>query len=287
MRWFTENNKCDFHKLFFANGQRAPILKVSRTGTSPPFPSHFTAPKQMTADSGIPPQKANGRRKGPWSQAEIERLKRSYGVRSDAQIGRELNRSVESVRRMASRVFAGEIKTGPWIASEVRDLKNYLGAAGVDVIAQILRRSPLEIKRKVDELQSMAVSGPWTPDDIQDLKRMFGTRENTDLVMVLGRPESDIVEKAHELCLSKDKGFRRRSGVKVRTRMPRWSADDIEFLRSSYPAKSNLDLAKELGRSVKSVVSKAHDLGLKKDADRLRNMGRENVNLRYNRESAL
>ena len=32
---------------------------------------------------------------------------------------------------------------------------------------------------------------------------------------------------------------------------------------------------------MKSVVSKAHNLGLKKDRERLREMGRENVRLRY------
>ena len=40
-------------------------------------------------------------------------------------------------------------------------------------------------------------------------------------------------------------------------------------------------MAQLLGRSVKSVVSKAHDLGLKKSEKRLETMGRENVELRY------
>jgi len=239
----------------------------------------------MHSGPNQPPKKANGRRKGPWSQAEIETLKRSHGLRSVAQIVRELNRSVESVRRMARLVFAGEEKVGPWSAREVKSLKNYLGAANIEVISQILLRSQLEIKRKVEELQGMAKSRPWTADDVQELKRMFGTRENRDLVMILGRPESDIDEKARELCLAKDKGFRRRTGTTTgRTRMPRWSAEHIELLKAEYQTKSNLVLAKKLGRSVKSVVSKAHDLGLKKDAERLRNMGRENVNLRYNRD---
>ena len=48
--------------------------------------------------------------------------------------------------------------------------------------------------------------------------------------------------------------------------------------------QSNLELARTLGRSVKSVVSKAHNLGLKKDRERLRQMGRENVRLRYDGE---
>jgi hypothetical protein len=48
-----------------------------------------------------------------------------------------------------------------------------------------------------------------------------------------------------------------------------------------YPKTANLDLAQKLNRSVKSVVSKAHNLGLKKEIERLREMGRENVGMRY------
>jgi hypothetical protein len=63
--------------------------------------------------------------------------------------------------------------------------------------------------------------------------------------------------------------------------MPRWRNDELELLRRDYPVQSNLELARRLGRSVKSVVSKAHHLGLKKSSERLRSMGRENVSLRY------
>jgi DNA-binding NarL/FixJ family response regulator len=64
--------------------------------------------------------------------------------------------------------------------------------------------------------------------------------------------------------------------------MPRWNASELEVLRALYPTRSNLEIALELQRSVKSVVSKAHHLGLKKEIERLREMGRENVRLRYN-----
>ena len=63
--------------------------------------------------------------------------------------------------------------------------------------------------------------------------------------------------------------------------MPRWKKDELQLLRERYPAHSNLSIAQDLNRSVKSVVSKAHNLGLKKDPARLREMGRENVSLRY------
>lgn len=81
--------------------------------------------------------------------------------------------------------------------------------------------------------------------------------------------------------LSKDKAFVRRRHGEPSTRMPRWRAEELDVLREDYPNQSNVDLARRLGRSVKSVVSKAHHLGLSKSSDRLREMGRENVSARY------
>ncbi|KPJ74796.1 MAG: hypothetical protein AMS19_14885, partial [Gemmatimonas sp. SG8_23] len=60
-------------------------------------------------------------------------------------------------------------------------------------------------------------------------------------------------------------------------RMPRWSREDEARLRELYPVRPNLEIAQELQRSVKSVISKAHALGLRKSQDRLQEMGRENV----------
>ncbi len=238
----------------------------------------------MNPDS-LPPA-ISGRRKGPWSQAEIERLKRLFGLKTDAQIARELNRSVESVRRMAKRVFSGETKTGPWSAKEVATLKQYLGVATLDTMFLILGRTPAEIRRKVEELQSQAISGPWTSADLQTLKRLYGTRANADLILILGRPESDIQEKAGALCLAKDKGYARRNSKHSTTRMPRWSVAEVDQLREMYPLLPNLEIARQIGRSVKSIVSKAHDLGLKKTSSRLQEMGRQNVGLRYRSHEA-
>jgi len=65
------------------------------------------------------------------------------------------------------------------------------------------------------------------------------------------------------------------------TRMPRWAAPEIEQLKHWYPITANLDIALKLNRSVKSVVSKAHHLGLEKSPERLSKMGCENVARRY------
>ena len=53
------------------------------------------------------------------------------------------------------------------------------------------------------------------------------------------------------------------------------------MLRRLYPEEPNLSIAQRLNRSVKSIVSKAHHLGLRKELERLQEMGRQNVSLRY------
>ncbi len=55
----------------------------------------------------------------------------------------------------------------------------------------------------------------------------------------------------------------------------------MEILKDSYASQSNFEIARRLGRSVKSVNSKAHHLGLEKASERLREMGRQNVSVRY------
>ena len=82
--------------------------------------------------------------------------------------------------------------------------------------------------------------------------------------------------------MNKDKAFLRKLNEgRASVKMPRWSDRELALLADKYPDQPNLEIARLLGRSVKSVVSKAHNLNLKKSPRRLRNMGRENVSLRY------
>ncbi len=230
-------------------------------------------------DAPRPPRQPGGR-KGPWSHPEIERLRRLYGLRTEAQIARSLRRSPQSVKRMVHKVFSGEPRNGPWTAKEVGELKKYLGAASMEVIARILRRSESEVARQVTMLQGEIREREWTSGDVQDLKRLFGTRSTDDLALILGRPVVSIESKAAEFCLAKDKGYARRAG-RVTVRMPRWQTVEIERLRELYPETPNLEIARIIQRTEKSIVSKAHDLGLKKSTERLRLMGQQNVSVRY------
>lgn len=220
-------------------------------------------------------------RRGRWSQHEQARLKELYGLRDDASIARELNRPVQSVRRMALSLFPERKRTGPWTAKEVQNLKRYLGATNEEVIARILGRSVEEVRGQILELGRIQTDERWSREEVAQFKRTYGTRSDEDLAKIFGRSVEAVRALAEEHALAKDKAFLRKTRGAAATRMPRWTTQELETLRELYPTSSNLEIAHALERSVKSVVSKAHNLGLKKDADRLKAMGRENVRLRY------
>jgi hypothetical protein len=223
-------------------------------------------------------------RRGRWSRAEVARLEELYGLRDDGSIARELNRPLPSVRKMAEKIFPLVEREGAWSPEEVERLKKYLGASKASVIARILGRSQHEVEERIAELGAVQNDRPWTRDEIARFKRIYGTRTDSDLVAVFGRPIEVIRALALKHALAKDKTFRRKLEGESATRMPRWYPQEVELLRELYPSEPNLEIARRLSRTVKSVVSKAHNLNLKKSNERLQRMGRENVSLRYQEE---
>ena len=182
---------------------------------------------------------------------------------------------------MAEKLFTGPARSGPWTASEVMELRRYLGATSPEVIGRILGRPTHEVNERIFELGRIKRDDSWQREELAEFKRIYGTRTDEDLSRIFGRSFDEIRKVAEEHALAKDKAFVRKLAGEAATRMPRWRDEELELLRRDYPVQSNLELARALGRSVKSVVSKAHHLGLKKSTERLRTMGRENVSLRY------
>jgi hypothetical protein len=138
-----------------------------------------------------------------------------------------------------------------------------------------------EVQEQIVELSRVQQNARWTREENGELRRLYGTRSDSDLAVIFGRSLEAVERQARKLCLAKDKAFIKRVAGEGATRMPRWSNAELDLLRELYPRTSNLDIAQRLQRSVKSVVSKAHHMGLKKELERLQEMGRENVRLRY------
>lgn len=228
-----------------------------------------------------PEEKPAKPRRGRWSAHEVQLLKDWYGLRDNAAIARDLHRTPDAVQKMADIVFRSAKRSGPWTAQEVQALKRYLGASTAEVIAQVLGRDVDEVRGQITELGRLQHNGRWTRDEVNEFRRLYGTRSDEDLGLIFGRPVDVVKRLAQRFCLAKDKAYVKKFAGRGATRMPRWSDQELDILRRLYPNTPNLEIARRLNRSVKSVVSKAHHLDLKKDVERLREMGRENVALRY------
>lgn len=117
-----------------------------------------------------------------------------------------------------------------------------------------------------------------TPDQLKEFKRLYGTTANADLAVMFQTSENHVKRLAKEHALGKDKS-KFRVGV-----MPRWRPDEVELLKELYPDTPNEEIARQLERTTKSVVAKAHYMKLKKSKERLHQMGLENVALRRDRQ---
>lgn len=226
-------------------------------------------------------------RRGRWPTEEIARLRELYGHRTRASIGRELGRTPEAVRRTADALYANQpLTTGPWSDKEVALLRECLGASDVIALGRVLARSISDLEEQIAKMAQQRISSPFDPEEIAEFKRRYGSRTDEDLAIAFGRPTQDVSDLAERLCLAKDKAFvRRKEGEPLSSKMPRWSPEELALLKEVYAETPNLVIAQQLSRSVKSVVSKAHSLDLRKDKDRLREMGRQNVALRHKRNS--
>ena len=112
--------------------------------------------------------------------------------------------------------------------------------------------------------------------ELGEFRYIYGRRHDSWLAARFGLSLAQVRALAAKWCLAKDK----RTWPKGPGSMPRWCAEDVAALRYMYPDEPNINIARTLGRTLKAVVSKAHELGLTKSHARLARMGVENVRKR-------
>jgi len=89
----------------------------------------------------------------------------------------------------------------------------------------------------------------------------------------------NVLSFALSLAMAK-KRTRRKKKTPAQTKK-RWTKEQLRILKRLYKSHSNADIAKAVGRTVASIVYKAHKLGLYKGVRRLRKMGQENIRHRW------
>lgn len=231
-------------------------------------------------------------RRGNWSVQELERLRLLLPHRGVEQTAALLRRSTDSVQRKALDLLRVPQRKGAWTQSDDLQLRQAWGALEPRLLAPMLGRPTGDVRRRADELRRSLRQGPWSREERRMLKKLYGTRHDEDLEVCLLRDRADIRSVARELCLAKDKRFRAavqqpKQMGQARSRMPRWTSEEVLRLRELYPDHDNLTVARELGRTVTSVANKAYQLGIKKSAELLADIGRSNISHRYRSEEQL
>jgi len=112
----------------------------------------------------------------------------------------------------------------------------------------------------------------WTDDEIKTLRQLYGSMHSSRLAIKLGIARTTLEIKARELALGKNK-----ARFKGKIKMPRWTPEELEMLEELYPTLPSVMVARELGRSVRSVNSKASLMGLSKTVERLTDAGAESA----------
>mgnify|MGYP001609841810 FL=1 len=112
-------------------------------------------------------------------------------------------------------------------------------------------------------------------------KKLYGCRSDNDLAEVFLCSQAVVEQVAQAHKLAKDKSWWAACQGEGETRMPRWSREEVALLRRVYKTRTNTEVAQLLQRSTKSVLSKAHLLGLTKTKAHLRRAGTANIRKRY------
>lgn len=66
-------------------------------------------------------------------------------------------------------------------------------------------------------------------------------------------------------------------------KMPRWTVEQLEYIRDNYTSLSNKELSCRTGKTVKAINTFAVRFGLRKSQERLAEMGRQNVSMRWDK----
>lgn len=230
-------------------------------------------------------------KRGNWSTEDLAKLKVCFGCCPLSQLARELRRTEEAVEQRAKQLLSGRRRAGRLSARDEARLRHMVGVAELGTMALVLARQEKEVLKVLRAWARTHRRGRFQPWEIRYLKERFASRPDWAVSLVLGRETSVIRRRAHELCLGKN---RKVESVplpalekilviqpQAPVRMPRWTDEETEALTFHYSHRPNLEIAQLLGRSIKSVIAKANELGLRKNHARLQDMGRENVRIRY------
>lgn len=168
-------------------------------------------------------------RRGPWTAADDDLLRQSYGVLELRFLGLLLGRSPGDVTKRAA-VLRASLRSGAWSRAEDALLKDLYGTRNDHDLEVCLQRSASDIaqravalclakdKRFVAAAVAAGAAGlprrmpRWRAEEIEQLRRAYPDHDNLEVARLLGRSVTSVANKANQLGLHKSPEFLARIG---------------------------------------------------------------------------
>jgi len=236
-----------------------------------------------------------------WTYEEEELVHRYYVRYGPLYLARRLGRSPEAVRSRAQMLNV-KGRARRWKAPDITLLKKNYGHVPLTELARQLGRSASAVTDRARALGLTVAAPKWSNREIEYVRANYKKIPAAAIAQHLGRSENSVMDKAKKLGLARtvkpvtDKVVRtimrdvgrvsmERIAAEVGMSVQRvatiarehgyqpgerqwwkkaWTPEEDAYLRASFAATRNIDIAQHLGCSLPMVENRARALGLPK-----------------------
>jgi len=206
----------------------------------------------------------------PWSKSDTQKLLKLYSRNYDCDIARILGRTTQAIRSKGVKLGLKKdyddefmpdkpIERRRWTRREIRILKTMHSDNTFEDTSDKIDRTATAIAAKARQLKLRKIR-VWTKREDGFLRRFHMKKSYLELAEILERTTKAIEKRTADLGLDRKFAW--------------WTARELDMIIKKYPTMRTKELAKLVGRTAGQIRTKAHVLGVQKDAEIIFSSGR-------------
>jgi hypothetical protein len=185
-----------------------------------------------------------------WTAKEDLILRRQYPKVPAARLATMLKRSYMSIRMRLLTLGLTSEGSESWTNDELAYLRAHAGTASHAVLAAEMGRTKNAVQLMISRMGLRSAPPPLDARTTRAIVRSLGKKSQPDIARELG-------VSVHQVY-----GLARKQGYIERPTSRPWTADDEAELRRLFPTMTNAELARELDRTLESIMVRSRSLGL-------------------------
>lgn len=187
-----------------------------------------------------------------WTKEEINLLQRLFAKATLETLENKIKKSYKAIYRKAKSMGLTRQTRNDWSKLDIKFLKENYKNFSKEALIEYFHRTYVEIVSKANKLK--LTRNRWDKEELLYLTKNFHKKTNKEMCKYLDKNIDTVLHKARELNLyrTKKKGFRE----------PKWTTEELDYLRSNYNLLPIKVLKEAIKRTVSSIEHKAQRLGL-------------------------